>query len=201
MTKQKDVNNTRTVNLSVLLPSATGSPFTNLQQSIALDTAEAHQNQTPEQCSNLESSFKKEYRFGIVVFCFESTLNKQAAFPQKLEMVHCPSNTMMVHILKGSDGHRTFTFLQFNTSRRKNQNVIYHFSKLVDSYTKEKYHHMESYLFLFFFKKKQEKNKDHPNLFPQLQHTGDLTNLLSLLFCLYTSKRLIFSDDVFFNIS
>jgi len=31
MTKQKDVNNTQTVNLSVLLPSATGTLFTNLQ--------------------------------------------------------------------------------------------------------------------------------------------------------------------------
>lgn len=63
---------------------------------------------------------------------------------------------MMVHTLKESDGHITFTFLQLNASRRKNQNIIYYFSKLVDSYTKEKYHHMESYLFLFL-KKRGEK--------------------------------------------
>lgn len=49
------------------------------------------------------------------------------------------------------------------THRKESQNIIYHFSKKADSYTKDKYHSMESYLFLY---KTKKNKKDHPNLFP-----------------------------------
>lgn len=110
--------------------------------------------------------FQNEYIFGIVVF--KGTL-KEVAFPQMSGMVHCPSNTTMVHILKESGVYRTSTFLQINTSRRKNQNVIY-LSKswLILIQKKSTIAGKATFFFFSFFvlkKKKRGKNKD-PNLFP-----------------------------------